>query len=88
MASAPERQSGLLGLTSASPALKIEKPGGLAGFLFAALPPRSMVGQLPLEQHIGVRIPGGQPIYLFLAVYRNPGKSKEVHRPAGITYSF
>ena len=25
------------------------------------LPPRSMVGQLPLEQHIGVRIPGGQP---------------------------
>jgi hypothetical protein len=28
----------------------------------AALPPRSMVGQLPLEQHIGVRIPGGQPM--------------------------
>ena len=26
------------------------------------LPPRSMVGQLPLEQPIGVRIPGGQPI--------------------------
>jgi hypothetical protein len=26
-----------------------------------ALPPRSMVGQLPLEQLIGVRIPGGQP---------------------------
>ena len=26
------------------------------------LPTRSMVGQLPLEQHIGVRIPGGQPI--------------------------
>jgi len=25
------------------------------------LPTRSMVGQLPLEQHIGVRIPGGQP---------------------------
>ena len=25
------------------------------------LPPRSMVGQLPLEQPIGVRIPGGQP---------------------------
>ena len=33
-----------------------------AGFPFAALPPRSMVGQLPLEQHIGVRIPGGQPV--------------------------
>ena len=31
----------------------------------AALPPRSMVGQLPLEQHIGVRIPGGQPIFRF-----------------------
>jgi hypothetical protein len=26
------------------------------------LPLRSMVGQLPLEQHIGVRIPEGQPI--------------------------
>ena len=25
------------------------------------LPPRSMVGQLTLDQHIGVRIPGGQP---------------------------
>ena len=25
------------------------------------LPSRSMVGQLPLEQYIGVRIPGGQP---------------------------
>ena len=27
------------------------------------LPLRSMVGQLPLEQHIGVRIPEGQPIH-------------------------
>ena len=26
------------------------------------LPPRSMVGQLTLDQHIGVRIPGGQPL--------------------------
>ena len=34
--------------------------------LFALLPPRSMVGQLPLEQPIGVRIPGGQPIKHFL----------------------
>ena len=25
------------------------------------LPPRSMAGQLTLDQHIGVRIPGGQP---------------------------
>jgi hypothetical protein len=33
------------------------------GQRFAAfvLPPRSMVGQLTLDQHIGVRIPGGQP---------------------------
>src|SRR6266567_6543594 len=26
------------------------------------LPPRSTAGQLTLDQHIGVRIPGGQPI--------------------------
>ena len=31
---------------------------------FLLLPPRSMVGHLPLEQVIGVRIPGGQPIAL------------------------
>lgn len=37
------------------------------------LPPRSMVGQLTLDQHIGVRIPGGQPIHFFLntAGFRN-----------------
>src|SRR6266568_7654311 len=28
----------------------------------AMLPPRSTVGHLPLEQGIGVRIPGGQPL--------------------------
>ena len=33
-----------------------------------ALPLRSMVGQLPLEQHIGVRIPEGQPNLEFKAV--------------------
>jgi hypothetical protein len=27
---------------------------------------RSTVGQLPLEQHIGVRIPEGQPVKLFI----------------------
>src|SRR5271165_4298501 len=27
-----------------------------------SLPPRSTAGQLTLDQHIGVRIPGGQPI--------------------------
>jgi hypothetical protein len=61
---------GALGLTSETPALKIEKLAGFAGFLFTALPPRSMVGQLPLEQHIGVRIPGGQPVPDFPARYR------------------
>ena len=30
------------------------------------LPPRSMVGQLTLDQHIGVRIPGGQPNHQFV----------------------
>jgi hypothetical protein len=30
--------------------------------ILPVLPPRSMVGQLTLDQHIGVRIPGGQPI--------------------------
>ena len=33
------------------------------------LPPRSMVGQLTLDQHIGVRIPGGQPIKTQLSSY-------------------
>ena len=30
--------------------------------IIGLLPPRSMVGQLTLDQHIGVRIPGGQPL--------------------------
>ena len=29
-----------------------------------SLPPRSTAGQLTLDQHIGVRIPGGQPIFM------------------------
>src|ERR1700680_1444277 len=33
----------------------------LSCWIIKALPPRSMVGHLPLEQVIGVRIPGGQP---------------------------
>jgi hypothetical protein len=37
------------------------------------LPPRSMVGQLPLEQHIGVRIPGGQPKQDKLFIISNLG---------------
>ena len=35
------------------------------------LPPRSMVGQPPLERHIGVRIPGGQPEFESKAVCRS-----------------
>src|SRR5262249_24235637 len=31
----------------------------------ALLPPRSTAGQLTLDQHIGVRIPGGQPKHHF-----------------------
>jgi hypothetical protein len=37
-------------------------------FTLHLLPVRSTVGQLPLEQHIGVRIPDGQPIQYFLAL--------------------
>src|SRR5215471_6563689 len=32
----------------------------------SVLPPRSTAGQLTLDQHIGVRIPGGQPIFSIL----------------------
>jgi hypothetical protein len=41
-----------------------------ASLKFSVLPPRSMVGQLTLDQHIGVRIPGGQPITDFLILLR------------------
>ena len=34
---------------------------GLAAKTSQTLPPRSTAGQLTLDQHIGVRIPGGQP---------------------------
>jgi hypothetical protein len=34
--------------------------------IYRPLPLRSMVGQLPLEQHIGVRIPEGQPFKHFV----------------------
>ena len=53
----------------------------IKGVAFAALPPRSMVGQLPLEQHIGVRIPGGQPTPVFKVVYRRLRMSEEVQVP-------
>jgi hypothetical protein len=41
------------------------KAGELRAARSLSLPPRSMVGQLTLDQHIGVRIPGGQPIQHF-----------------------
>src|SRR6185503_15401272 len=34
-----------------------------SAFRSQKLPPRSTAGQLTLDQHIGVRIPGGQPIF-------------------------
>ena len=40
--------------------------------VFRLLPPRSMVGQLTLTQHIGVRIPGGQPILYLFALSQFP----------------
>ena len=42
-------------LTVAQPANRI------SGREKRRLPPRSTAGQLTLDQHIGVRIPGGQP---------------------------
>jgi hypothetical protein len=37
------------------------KSARIYGFSSLLLPPRSTAGQLTLDQHIGVRIPGGQP---------------------------
>ena len=76
--STPLVWSRLIGLTGGGPALKIEEPGTSAGFLLAALPPRSMVGQLPLEQHIGVRIPGGQPLMHFPVSSRTYSSTKNL----------
>src|SRR5580698_6179530 len=44
-----------------------------------SLPPRSTAGQLTLDQHIGVRIPGGQPITPAAWRTSNPA----VHSTAG-----
>ena len=41
------------------------RPTGIQGSVNMPVPPRSMAGQLTLDQHIGVRIPGGQPKTLF-----------------------
>src|SRR5207237_4781463 len=50
-------------LTIILAAPKIRKACNTAGSSHTALPPRSTAGQLTLDQHIGVRIPGGQPIF-------------------------
>src|SRR5215470_11421418 len=39
------------------------------------LPPRSTAGQLTLDQHIGVRIPGGQPNYSTTRSFASSGHS-------------
>ena len=46
-------------LTVCSAQLRIERQ--LNSSEVHVLPPRSTAGQLTLDQHIGVRIPGGQP---------------------------
>src|ERR1700733_11072337 len=55
-----------------------------AGVLQPALPPRSMVGQLPLEQPIGVRIPGGQPNKHFPALSRTSSFNQNPHKPENL----
>jgi hypothetical protein len=47
-------------LTAPRSQLRIRRPVQL-GSNRKQLPPRSTAGQLTLDQHIGVRIPGGQP---------------------------
>jgi hypothetical protein len=55
--------SGLRRLAQAKPAARRANPH--------LLPLRSMVGQLPLEQHIGVRIPEGQPKHMLPRTFSN-----------------
>ncbi len=50
-----------LGLALPQPAVKSNQ-AARGAFALLLLPPRSTAGQLTLDQHIGVRIPGGQPI--------------------------
>src|SRR6476660_9305980 len=54
--------------------IKSKEPA--VGLFQSKLPPRSTAGQLTLDQHIGVRIPGGQPSNRFsfstLRVVRKP----------------
>ena len=54
---------GQVGFGARRPAVAQATPAARIESAFLLLPPRSMVGQPPLERHIGVRIPGGQPIH-------------------------
>src|SRR6202167_1018514 len=68
------------GLTTARRLGSIDQSGSCSYYRrvsLAALPPRSMVGQLPLEQHIGVRIPGGQPFIISNLRYLPPSKKPQ-----------
>src|ERR1700748_463254 len=49
-----------------------------------ALPPRSMVGQLTLDQHIGVRIPGGQPITHFPHILSRQNPTPSIAFPGSL----
>jgi hypothetical protein len=45
-----------------------------------SLPPRSTAGQLTLDQHIGVRIPGGQPItFCYVPSFPTLPETPKVH---------
>jgi hypothetical protein len=72
-------------LTGFLRALTIEEAGVSPPVSFlAALPPRSMVGQLTLDQHIGVRIPGGQPDACKRIIINNIKQSeKDLPTPVG-----
>jgi hypothetical protein len=64
-----------------------DEPAVLSLTRLKALPPRSMVGQLTLDQHIGVRIPGGQPRLESKAVHRSTVASEAVHARAIANHS-
>ena len=51
-------------------------PGARRSHLKKKLPPRSTAGQLTLDQHIGVRIPGGQPKHSKQLRFDRPNRSK------------
>ena len=63
MASLYDKQVG----ECAAPAAQVGANLASSSCFSHVLPPRSMAGQLTLDQHIGVRIPGGQPITFFPA---------------------